>query len=283
MADSKISALTEITSLAPGDLLVVVDVSDTTMAPSGTNKKITKANALSFDPDGSAATAQAASQPLDADLTIIAAANNGTVLAATTASFLIADASKLDGIEAGATADQSAAEILAALLTVDGAGSGLDADLLDGNSSAAFAAAGHNHTGVYEAAGVAAGLVDDLSGVSDAATARTNLGLGTAAVAATGDFATAAQGTLAETALQPATIGVTVQAYDADLADIAAIADVQGDIIVRGASGWERLAKSATSTHVLTAGASQPEWAAASGGSGGPSPWSYATLNLTFV
>jgi hypothetical protein len=41
-------------------------------------------------------------QPLDSDLTTIAAANNGTVLAATTASFLTADESKLDGIEAGA-------------------------------------------------------------------------------------------------------------------------------------------------------------------------------------
>jgi hypothetical protein len=45
----------------------------------------------------------------------------------------------LINVEDGATADQSAAEILAALLTVDGSGSGLDADLLDGNSSAAFA------------------------------------------------------------------------------------------------------------------------------------------------
>ena len=41
--------------------------------------------------------------------------------------------------------DQDAASILAALLTVDGAGSGLDADLLDGMSSAAFAAASHDH------------------------------------------------------------------------------------------------------------------------------------------
>jgi hypothetical protein len=39
----------------------------------------------------------------------------------------------------------SAATILAALLTVDGAGSGLDADLLDGQSSAAFATASHTH------------------------------------------------------------------------------------------------------------------------------------------
>jgi len=48
------------------------------------------------------------------------------------------DGSKLDGIESGATADQTAAEILTAIKTVDGAGSGLDADLLDGISSASF-------------------------------------------------------------------------------------------------------------------------------------------------
>jgi len=60
------------------------------------------------------------------------------VLAATTASFLIADETKLDGIEAGAEVNDTAAEILAKLVTVDGSGSGLDADLLDGQSSAAF-------------------------------------------------------------------------------------------------------------------------------------------------
>lgn len=53
-------------------------------------------------------------------------------MAGTTASFTTADETKLDGIEAGATADQTASEILTALLTVDGAASNLDADLLDG-------------------------------------------------------------------------------------------------------------------------------------------------------
>lgn len=42
----------------------------------------------------------AAYQPLDGDLTALAAAGNSTVLAATTASFLTADETKLDGIEA---------------------------------------------------------------------------------------------------------------------------------------------------------------------------------------
>ena len=46
---------------------------------------------------------------------------------------LSVDGAKLDLIEDGATADQTAAEILTAIKTVDGAGSGLDADLLDGS------------------------------------------------------------------------------------------------------------------------------------------------------
>ena len=45
---------------------------------------------------------------------------------------------KLDGIEANATADQSASEILTAIKTVDGSGSGLDADLLDGVQGSSF-------------------------------------------------------------------------------------------------------------------------------------------------
>jgi len=44
-------------------------------------------------------------------------------------------------VEDGSTGDQSAAEILASLSTVDGAGSGLDADLLDGVSSAGYTVA----------------------------------------------------------------------------------------------------------------------------------------------
>ena len=48
--------------------------------------------------------------------------------------FTNADHSKLNGIESGATADQSASEILNLVKTVDGSGSGLDADTLDGLS-----------------------------------------------------------------------------------------------------------------------------------------------------
>ena len=50
-----------------------------------------------------------------------------------------ADHSKLNAIEASATADQTASEILTLIKTVDGASSGLDADLLDGSHASTFA------------------------------------------------------------------------------------------------------------------------------------------------
>ena len=51
---------------------------------------------------------------------------------------LATDGTKLDGIETGATADQTAAEILTAIKTVDGSGSGLDADTVDGVHESTF-------------------------------------------------------------------------------------------------------------------------------------------------
>ena len=59
------------------------------------------------------------------------------------------DKSKLNAIEAGAEANLSASEILNLIKTVDGSGSGLDADLLDGQEGSAFALSGHNHDSRY--------------------------------------------------------------------------------------------------------------------------------------
>ena len=49
-----------------------------------------------------------------------------------------ADGTKLDTVETNAKDDQTASEILTLIKTVDGSGSGLDADTLDGVSSASF-------------------------------------------------------------------------------------------------------------------------------------------------
>jgi len=59
-------------------------------------------------------------------------ANNISVSGTVDGRDIAADGLKLDGIESNATADQTAAEILTEIKSVDGAGSGLDADLLDG-------------------------------------------------------------------------------------------------------------------------------------------------------
>ena len=63
---------------------------------------------------------------------------HSTVLDNTTASYTTAEETKLSGIEANATADQTANEILTAIKTVDGSGSGLDADTLDGIHAASL-------------------------------------------------------------------------------------------------------------------------------------------------
>lgn len=62
----------------------------------------------------------------------------------------------------------------------------------------------------------------NLSDLTNSATARINLGLGTAAVAAIGDFATAAQGSLAASAIQPAELS-------SGISDHASAADPHGD------------------------------------------------------
>jgi len=68
----------------------------------------------------------------NAVVTGILTTGNITVTGTVDGRDVASDGTKLDGIEASATADQTAAQILTAIKTVDGTGTGLDADLLDG-------------------------------------------------------------------------------------------------------------------------------------------------------
>lgn len=55
------------------------------------------------------------------------------------------------------------------------------------------------------------------------------------------DFASAAQGALADTSLQPGDIGVSVQSWDADLDTLAALAKVKGNLIAGTGATWQAL------------------------------------------
>ncbi|MDB6151465.1 MAG: hypothetical protein JWQ44_2913 [Chthoniobacter sp.] len=114
------------------------------------------------------------------------------------------------GLTGSNSGDETAAGVLAKLLTVDGAGSGLDADLLDGLSSAAFAtaaqgalAASASQPGHTHAQTDVTGLVTALSGKQPLATVLTNT---------TASYTTAEQTKLAGVAT-----GATANSADATL------------------------------------------------------------------
>ena len=76
----------------------------------------------------------------------------GCTYNATTNALTIAGAFAASNVSGTNTGDETAAGILAKIITVDGAGSALDADTIDTLDSTAFSLTGHNHTGVYEPA-----------------------------------------------------------------------------------------------------------------------------------
>jgi hypothetical protein len=162
--------------------------------------------------------------------------------AGTTHKFTTAgDITKLSGIETGATADMTAAEILTAIKTVDGSGSGLDADTLDGSSSAAFAAAVHAH------------LVADLSDAS-----------------ANGRLLLQAANYAAMKTLLDLEAGTDFNAYSARLADVAGVTWNQGDLLYYNGSNLADLGPGTSGQFLKTQGAgANPVWDDAPGAGGG--------------
>lgn len=152
--DGSFKGITKITPAAPltgggtaGD--VPVGISDATPTARGAMSAADKAKLDGIEPGATAdqtpqeildalKAVDGAGSGLDADLLDgsqhrgLGGGEHALVTPADHGFMSASDKAKLDGIEPGATADQTANEILALLKTVDGASSGLDADLLDG-------------------------------------------------------------------------------------------------------------------------------------------------------
>ena len=131
---------------------------------------------------------------------------------------------------------------------------------------------------------------NNLSDLASASTARTNLGLGTAATTAATDYATAAQGTKADSALQPAAIGTTVQAYDADLSTIAGLTPTNQYAIIGNGTSWTSAALPATgvtsvtgTSPVASSGGTTPAISLASGYGDTQNPYASKTANYVLA
>ena len=105
MPDQKISALAELTSADTADLLEIVDVGDTTMAATGTNKRITVAN-LKTAVGGSVATD--ALWDAKGDLAAGTGANTASKLTVgSNGTLLVADSGEATGLRWGAASGVS--------------------------------------------------------------------------------------------------------------------------------------------------------------------------------
>lgn len=108
----------------------------------GARADLNNVNAATVSDDGKMSSSQAgdlATTKSNVDAHIGAASGHPVATPSADGFESAADKTKLDAIEASATVDQTAAEILALLLTVDGASSELDADFLDGQSGGFYA------------------------------------------------------------------------------------------------------------------------------------------------
>ncbi len=110
----------------------------------------------------------------------------------------------------------------------------------------------------YAGAGTYLTVANNLSDLADVATARGSLGLGSAAIADATDFATAAQGVLADSAVQPGDLAAV--AYSGDYGDLSGSPTL-------GALAAENWPASDGQEYVAKNGA----WAVATGGGGGSS------------
>lgn len=219
----------------------VVELATTAEATTGTD------TARAVTPAGVKAVADT-KQPLDADLTALAAAGNSTVLANTTASFLTADETKLDGIEA--LADVTDATNVAA------AGAVMEADT--STASMSFVVDEDNMT---SNSATKVPTQQSTKAYVDAHTGDTSAAHAASAIAFTPN------GSIAATDVQTAIQEVRDEASGSGIAET--LIDAKGDLIVGSAADTAARLAVGTNGQILVADSAEVtgvKWAAAAGG-----------------
>jgi hypothetical protein len=184
MANKKISSLTSLGAApATDDIIPITDISDTTGSPQGTTKKVTVANLLANAPDNST------------DVTLAAVTNNYLTLSGQEITAGIVP------VSLGGTGASNLVDARANL--------GVDASGTDNSTDVTLTAVSNNYLSL-SGQEITAGIVPVSlggTGSGDLATARANLGLGTAATTDSSNYATASHTHALETDLTDLTIG----------------------------------------------------------------------------
>jgi hypothetical protein len=270
MANKRISSLDDITLVGgtstaevnANDILPITDVDDTTGSPQGTTKAVKVSDLMGESPVQSVA-GRTGAVVLDADdiddsstshkfvtasditnLSNLSGTNSGDQdLSALATQVSLGNhealTSLVHGISAfGATlVDDADAATARTTLDVDQAGT-------DNSTDVTLATVPNNYLSL-SGQEITAGVVPVSlggTGSGDLTTARANLGLGTAATTASTDYATASQGALADTAIQPSGITNMVETTDSIdvLADVdtSTVAPTTNDFLNWDGSNW---------------------------------------------
>jgi len=173
MANSRISSLTSLGGTPnTADIIPITDVSDTTGSAQGTTKKVTVANLISAAPQGD----------LLASNNLSDVANAGT---------------SRTNLGLGTAATLAVGTSATNVVQLADVGGTVKLPAVDGSQL----------TGISTTDSTKLAIASNLSDLNNAATARTNLGLGTAATTASTAYATATQGATADSALQSVSAG----------------------------------------------------------------------------